>query len=107
MMSPMFFGQSYYCWMEVDHWGSWSWSAKGGRWQWLLSQWFTSVVFWVAIRGEEDGGKREEKERERRRVMKLEILVFYWLDLFSNEIIDDISIGKSNMSIITNCKLNI
>lgn len=39
--------------------------------------------------------------------MKLEILVFYWLDLYSNEIIDDISIGKSNMSIITDCKLNI
>jgi hypothetical protein len=39
--------------------------------------------------------------------MKLEILVFYWLDLFSNEIIDDISIGKSNMSIIIDCKLNI
>jgi hypothetical protein len=39
--------------------------------------------------------------------MKLEILVFYWLDLYSNEIIDDISISKSNMSIITDCKLNI
>jgi len=90
--SSMFCGPSCYHWLKLDWWGRWSSERRGEK-------------------EEREREREREREGERRRVLELGILVYYSLSLFSNDIIDDFSVGKNNMSfiidVIIDRKLNI